>query len=69
MVVVIMIMIIGRELSRFIAAGRLNCVIDKVAGLVITSFPDQRNSEYLALLKHGDALSARLQKLGRILSY
>lgn len=60
---------IDRELSRFIAAGRLNCVIDKVAGLVITSFPDQRNSEYLALLRQGDALAARLQKLGRILSY
>lgn len=60
---------IDREVSRFIAAGRLNCVIDKVAGLVITSPPDQRNTEYVALIKQSDALAARMQKLGRILSY
>ena len=58
-----------REISRFIAAGRLNCTIDKVAGLVITSSPDQRNKDYVALTKQGDALMASMQKLGRVLSY
>ena len=28
---------ISRELSRFIAAGRLNCKIDKVGGVVETN--------------------------------
>ncbi len=57
------------ELSLFIAAGRLDCIIDKVAGLVITNPPDQRNLEYCELMKDSDALLAKMQKLGRILSY
>eukprot|EP00958_Prasinococcus_capsulatus_P020230 scaffold2591_cov417-Prasinococcus_capsulatus_cf.AAC.4 len=35
-----------RELSRFIAVGRLNCKIDKVAGVVETNRPDAKNALY-----------------------
>ncbi|VDL86419.1 unnamed protein product [Schistocephalus solidus] len=34
------------ELSRFIANGRLACKIDKVAGIVETTRPDNVNSQY-----------------------
>ena len=35
-----------RELSRFIAVGRLNCRIDKVGGVVETNRPDSKNFLY-----------------------
>lgn len=57
------------ELSRFIAAGRLNCVIDKVNGVVLTNKIDQRSEQYQAVLKHGDQIINKMQKLGRIISY
>lgn len=56
------------EISRFIAAGRLNCTIDKVTGIVETNHAELRNIEYLTILKQGENLSARVQKLGRLLS-
>lgn len=58
-----------RELSRFIAAGRLNCVIDKVNGVVLTNNVDRRTEQYQIVLKHGDQIINKLQKLGRIISY
>ena len=39
-----------RELSRFIAAGRLHCKIDKVGGIVETNRPDSKNWQYQVLL-------------------
>lgn len=57
------------ELSRFIAAGRLNCVIDKVDGVVLTNKVDLRTEQYQAVLKHGDQIINKLQKLGRVISY
>lgn len=57
------------ELSRFIAAGRLNCVIDKVNGVVLTNKVDLRTEQYQAVLKHGDQIVNKLQKLGRVISY
>ena len=35
-----------RELSQFIASGRLHCKIDKVGGVVITNRPDSKNFQY-----------------------
>lgn len=58
---------LDQELSRFIAAGRLNCKIDKVAGIVVTNRPDQRNQQYQEMIKHGDALLHRVQKLSQTL--
>lgn len=59
---------ICRELCRFIAAGRLNCIIDKVAGIVLTSPPDSRNTEFTTMLKTGDALLNKIQKLSRVIT-
>jgi 26S proteasome regulatory subunit N7 len=59
---------IDRELSRFIASGRLNCKIDKVGGVVETNRPDHKNWQYQAAIKQGDMLLNRLQKLSRVIS-
>lgn len=56
------------ELSRFIAAGRLNCVIDKVGGFVESSRPDTKNAKYQQCIKQGDLLLNRVQKLGRVIN-
>jgi len=59
---------VDRELSRFIAAGRLHCVIDKVGGVVITNRPDAKNSQYQNVIKQGDVLLNRIQKLSRVMN-
>ena len=51
------------ELSRFIYMKRLNCKIDKVAGIVETNRPDSKNAQYAATIKQGDLLLNRVQKL------
>lgn len=58
---------IYRELSRFIAAGKLHCKIDKVAGVLETNRPDAKNSLYQATIKQGDFLLNRIQKLSRVI--
>lgn len=57
-----------RELSRYIAAGRLHCKIDKVGGIVETNRPDSKNWQYQAVIKHGDILLNRVQKLSRVIN-
>ncbi|CAL5397476.1 unnamed protein product [Camellia sinensis] len=47
---------IDLELSRFIAAGKLHCKIDKVAGVLETNRPDAKNALYQATIKQGDFL-------------
>ncbi|KAK3739537.1 hypothetical protein QZH41_016212 [Actinostola sp. cb2023] len=59
---------IDRELSRFIAAGRLHCKIDKVGGIVETNRPDHKNWQYQASIKQGDLLLNRIQKLSRVIN-
>lgn len=51
------------ELSRFISTERLNCKIDKVAGIVETNRPDSKNAQYASTIKQGDLLLNRVQKL------
>ena len=58
---------LDRELSRFIAANRLNCKIDKVGGIVETNRPDKKNTQYQATIKQGDALLNRIQKLSHVI--
>jgi len=60
---------LDRELSRFIAAGRLNCKIDKVQGIVETNRPDARNIQYHAMIQQGDLLLNRIQNLTKVLSH
>ncbi|KAJ3004337.1 UNVERIFIED_CONTAM: 26S proteasome non-ATPase regulatory subunit 6 [Siphonaria sp. JEL0065] len=59
---------IDSDLSKFIAAGRLNAVIDKVGGIVETNRPDAKNAQYQATIKQGDLLLTRIQKLSRVIS-
>lgn len=59
---------IDGELSRFIAAGRLHCKIDKVGGVVETNRPDSKNWQYQAVIKQGDILLNRVQKLSRVIN-
>ncbi|KAL6174993.1 hypothetical protein ACLB2K_051636 [Fragaria x ananassa] len=54
-----------KELSRFIAAGKLHCKIDKVSGVLEINRPDAKNSLYQATIKQGDFLLIR--KLSRII--
>ncbi|XP_042498608.1 26S proteasome non-ATPase regulatory subunit 6-like [Macadamia integrifolia] len=55
------------ELSRFIAAGKLHCKIDKVAGVLETNRPDAKNALYQSTIKQGDFLLNRIQKLSRVI--
>jgi len=59
---------LDKELSRFIAAGRLHCKIDKVGGIVETTRPDAKNAQYQAVIKQGDILLNRVSKLSRIIN-
>jgi len=58
---------IDKELSRFIAAGRLHCKIDKVVGVLETNRPDAKNALYQSTIKQGDFLLNRIQKLSRVI--
>ncbi|GFG39468.1 hypothetical protein Cfor_08417 [Coptotermes formosanus] len=59
---------IDQELSRYIAAGRLHCKVDKVGGIVETNRPDSKNWQYQATIKQGDILLNRVQKLSRVIN-
>eukprot|EP00455_Lapot_gusevi_P035236 TRINITY_DN38_c0_g1_i1.p1 TRINITY_DN38_c0_g1~~TRINITY_DN38_c0_g1_i1.p1 ORF type:complete len:394 (+),score=96.35 TRINITY_DN38_c0_g1_i1:79-1260(+) len=61
--------LLDRDLAQFIYAGRLNCKIDKVGGIVETNRPDARNAQYQSVIKHGDNLLNRIQKLSRVITY
>jgi len=56
------------EISRFIAAGRLHAKIDKIEGVVETTRPDTKNGHYKSVIKEGDALLNRIQKLARVVN-
>jgi len=58
---------LDKELSRFIALGRLDCKIDAVGGVVETVRPDTKNAHYLSTIKQGDLLLNRIQKLSRVI--
>ena len=58
---------LDRDLSRFIATARLNCKIDKVGGVIETNRPDAKNSLYQDVIKQGDTLLNRIQKLSRVM--
>lgn len=57
-----------RELSHFIAAKRLNCKIDKVAGIVMTNRLDMKNAQYQTVIKQGDLLLNQVQKLSQAIN-
>ncbi|ORX34753.1 26S proteasome subunit RPN7-domain-containing protein [Kockovaella imperatae] len=57
-----------RDLSRFIANGRLNCTIDKVSGVIQTNKLGTQNKTalYEQVIKQGDVLLSDVQKLHRV---
>lgn len=57
---------LDREVSRFIAAGRLNCKIDKVSGFIETVRPDAKSAQYAKILTEGDRLLNNIQKLSKV---
>lgn len=59
---------VDQELSRFIAAGRLHCKVDRVGGIVETNRPDNKNWQYQGTIKQGDLLLNRIQKLSRVIN-
>lgn len=58
---------LDKELSRFIASGRINCKIDKVANIIESNRPDLRISEFQRTIKEGDSLINLIQKLSKAL--
>ncbi|XP_030768071.1 26S proteasome non-ATPase regulatory subunit 6 [Sitophilus oryzae] len=59
---------IDDELSTFIATGRLHCKIDRVGGIVETNRPDLKNAQFNSVVKQGDLLLQRVQKLSRVIN-
>lgn len=60
---------LDKELSRFIAADRLGCKIDKVSGVVETVRRDLKENQYTDTIKQGDLLLNRIQKLTKFINY
>jgi 26S proteasome regulatory subunit N7 len=58
-----------RDLSRFIASGRVPCKIDKVKGVIESNRPDAKNAQYQDVIRKGDLLLNRIQKLARVITY
>merc|ERR1712083_1124847 len=54
---------IDTELASFISSGKLTCKIDKVGGVVESNEADSRSQVYIELIKQGDLLLNRMQKL------
>mmetsp|Transcript_55554 Transcript_55554/g.129311 ORF Transcript_55554/g.129311 Transcript_55554/m.129311 type:complete len:387 (-) Transcript_55554:54-1214(-) len=54
---------IDAELSSFISSGKLTCKIDKVGGVVESNEADSRSQVYVEIIKQGDLLLNRMQKL------
>jgi len=51
------------ELSSFISSGKLTCKIDKVSDVIESNEADSRSQVYVEIIKQGDLLLNRLQKL------
>ncbi|KRX56979.1 26S proteasome non-ATPase regulatory subunit 6 [Trichinella sp. T9] len=55
-----------KELHYFISSGHLTCKIDRVRGVVETNQVNSKNVQYAALIRDGDVLLNRIQKLSRV---
>merc|ERR1719453_699695 len=54
---------IDDELSSFISSGKLTCKIDKVGGVIESNEADERSQVYVEIIKQGDLLLNKMQKL------
>ena len=61
----ILLMKMARDLAKFIATDRIPCTIDRVNGIIETNRPDDKNKQYVDVVKQGDALITKLQKYGQ----
>ncbi|CAG9539594.1 unnamed protein product [Cercopithifilaria johnstoni] len=59
---------VDKELHRLIATGQLHCRIDAVRGIIIMNHPDTKNHLYHSVIKDGDILLNRIQKLARVIN-
>ncbi|XP_049731638.1 26S proteasome non-ATPase regulatory subunit 6-like [Elephas maximus indicus] len=59
---------IDQEISRFIAARRLHCKIDKVNEIVETNRPDSKNWQCQETIKKGGLLLNRVQKRSSVIN-
>jgi len=59
---------LDKELSACIAGGKLSAKIDKVEGVVEVTRSDAKSALYGDLLKHGDALINKMQRLTRLVN-
>ena len=61
--------VLDQMLFTFISSGRLSCKIDRVSGNVVTTRGDRINSEYNNILRQGDLLLHKMQKLSRVIEF
>jgi 26S proteasome regulatory subunit N7 len=61
--------VLDQMLFTFISSGRLQCKIDRVSGNVVTTRGDRINSEYSTILRNGDLLLHKMQKLSRVIEF
>lgn len=54
---------IDTELASFISSGKLTCKIDKVGGVIESNTSDNRSQVYVEIIKQGDLLLNKMQKL------
>jgi len=59
---------IDKELHTLIASGQLHCRIDAVNGVIEMTLPDNKNQLYKTVLRDGDILLNRTQKLARVIN-
>ncbi|ANB14970.1 proteasome regulatory particle lid subunit RPN7 [Sugiyamaella lignohabitans] len=55
---------LDQDLSKFVPQKKLNCVLDRVNGVIVTNRPDNKNAQYQQVVKQGDVLLTKLQKYG-----
>ena len=55
------------EVADFIVLGRLSAKIDKVSSVIESKRLDSKNSLYQAVIKQGDVLLNRIQKLSKVI--
>jgi 26S proteasome regulatory subunit N7 len=58
---------IDTEIASFIASGQIACKIDKVHGIIESNSADSRNESYVKVIKEGDVLLSRMQKLSKVI--
>merc|ERR1719162_1824884 len=54
---------LDQDLSSFISSGKLTCKIDKVGEIIESNEADTRSQVYVSIIKQGDLLLNRMQKL------